>query len=104
MKMKPRKPSLKKSFKAKTTSKMNRQIKKSVNPLYGKKGIGWINDPKKAAYNKVYNKTSFNVMEGLNEKNSSNKKVDEDTTATCLGCGCLIFVIVILFVIIFIML
>lgn len=47
MKMKPRKPSLKKSFKAKTTGKMNRQIKKSVNPLYGKKGMGWVNDPKK---------------------------------------------------------
>ena len=37
MKFGARKPSLKKSFKAKTTGKAKRQLKKSVNPLYGKK-------------------------------------------------------------------
>lgn len=36
-------------------------MKKAVNPLYGKKGMGWVKDPKKAMYNKVYNKTSFGV-------------------------------------------
>ncbi|HGD0580527.1 TPA: hypothetical protein ACH354_002189 [Clostridium perfringens] len=103
MKMKPRKPSLKKSFKAKTTSKVKRQVKKSINPLYGKKGMGWVNDPKKAAYNKIYNKTSFGFNE-LNRENNSNKTEDEDTTATCLGCGCLAFVAFMLFIVIFIML
>ena len=26
-------------------------------------GIGWIKNPKKAAYNKVYKKTSFGIMD-----------------------------------------
>lgn len=61
MKMGVRKPSLKKSLKARTTGKLKRSLKKSVNPLYGKKGIGMINNPKKAVYNKVYNKTTVSA-------------------------------------------
>lgn len=53
-----RKPSLKKSFKARTTGRVKREIKGSVNPLYNKKGIDYITEPKKAIYNKVYKKTS----------------------------------------------
>lgn len=59
MKFGMRKPSLKKSIKARTTGKLKRKVKKSINPFYGKKGMGWINNPKKALYNKVYNKTTF---------------------------------------------
>lgn len=58
-----RKPSWKKSFKAITTGRVKRAAKRTVNPLYGKKGIGAINDPKKAVYNKVYNKTSVSLLE-----------------------------------------
>ena len=36
MKFGVRKPSLKKSLKARTTGRVKRQLKKSVNPLYGK--------------------------------------------------------------------
>ena len=39
MKIGMRKPSVKKSFKARTTGKMKRAVKKSVNPTYGKKGM-----------------------------------------------------------------
>ncbi|ABX43300.1 hypothetical protein Cphy_2943 [Lachnoclostridium phytofermentans ISDg] len=56
-----RKPSLKKSFKARTTGKAKRKIKKALIPGYGKKGMGWLKNPKKAAYNKVYNKTSVSL-------------------------------------------
>lgn len=63
MKIGIRKPSVKKSIKARTTGKIKRSIKKSVNPIYGKKGIGLINDPKKAMYNKVYNKTTIGVTD-----------------------------------------
>lgn len=59
MKIGMRKPSLKKSIKARTTGNLKRKVKKSINPFYGKKGMGWINNPKKAMYNKVYNKTTF---------------------------------------------
>lgn len=58
----PRKPSLNKSFKARTSGRLNRTLKKSVNPLYGKKAMGLINNPKKYVYNKVYNKTSFDIL------------------------------------------
>lgn len=61
MKIGIRKPSAKKIFKARTTSQLKRTIKKSVNPLYGKKGMG-IRKPKKALYNKVYKKTSFDIF------------------------------------------
>ena len=63
MKMGIRKPSLKKSIKARTTGKLKRQMKKAVNPMYGKKGMGMIKNPKKAIYNKVYNKTTFSIFD-----------------------------------------
>lgn len=37
MKYGVRKPNIKKSIKARTTGKVKRQVKKAVNPLYGKK-------------------------------------------------------------------
>ena len=54
-------PSLSKRIKARTTGKLKRYAKKTVNPMYGKKGMGYITNPKKAVYNKVYNKTSISV-------------------------------------------
>ena len=38
-------------------------MKKSFIPGYGKKGVGWLKNPKKAAYNKVYNKTTFSISD-----------------------------------------
>lgn len=35
------------------TPSVKRSIKKAVIPGYGKKGMGWIKNPKKAAYNTV---------------------------------------------------
>lgn len=63
MKFGMRKPNLKKSFKARTTGKLKRKVKKSIIPFYGKKGTGFIKNPKKAVYNKVYNKTSFSIFD-----------------------------------------
>ncbi|HEY0222627.1 hypothetical protein [Lactovum miscens] len=63
MKIGLRTPSIKKSFKARTTGKYKRQIKKTLIPGYGKKGMGWIKNPKKALYNKVYHKTSFSFWD-----------------------------------------
>lgn len=61
MKFGVRKPSLKKSISARTTGKAKRAVKKAVIPGYGKKGTGIIKNPKKAVYNKVYNKTSISA-------------------------------------------
>ena len=79
MKVGPRKPSIKKAVKSRTTGKIKRQVKKSVNPLYGKKGMGYINNPKKAVYNKVYNKTSFDARPISFASGSSNKDKDVDS-------------------------
>jgi hypothetical protein len=57
-----RKPSVKKSIKARTTGRVTRAVKRQVNPIYGKKGAGWATDPKKAAYNAVYHKTTRSAI------------------------------------------
>ncbi|QBX14498.1 hypothetical protein MGGS36055_01064 [Streptococcus dysgalactiae subsp. equisimilis] len=72
MKIGLRTPSLKKSIKARTTGKIKRALKKTVNPVYGKKGVGLITDPKKVIYNKVYKKTTFGGLSGI-DLNSSKK-------------------------------
>ena len=63
MKYGMRKPSIKKSFSARTKGRATRALKKAVIPGYGKKGTGWIKNPKKAAYNKVYRKTTFSFWD-----------------------------------------
>lgn len=75
MKVGIRKPSIKKSVKARTTGKLKRSVKKAVNPLYGKKGMGLVNDPKKAVYNKVYSKTTIGVnsLSETTSKSNNNK-------------------------------
>jgi len=59
MKFGMRKPSLKKRISARTS------IKRQVIHRAGLKmprGWGWLRNPKKYAYNKVYNKTSFDIF------------------------------------------
>lgn len=63
MKLGMRKPSLKCSISARTTGRAKRAVKKAINPLYGKKGMVLIRDPKKAVYNKFYKKTSFSIFD-----------------------------------------
>lgn len=62
MKVGIRKPSLKKSISARTKGRLTRSIKKALIPGYGKKGRGILN-PKKALYNKVYNKTTVSIKD-----------------------------------------
>lgn len=64
MKIGFRTPSVKKTFKARTTGRLKRSLKRSVNPLYGKKGMGVLH-PKKAVYNKVYKKTTIDPLKFL---------------------------------------
>lgn len=74
MKIGVRTPSLKKSFKARTTGRINRTLKKSVTPLYGKKGMGYIKNPEKAIYNKVYHKVTVNPLKPLKNGSRNNTK------------------------------
>lgn len=82
MKIGVRKPSIKKSIKARTTGKAKRALKKAVIPGYGQKGTGWIKDPKKAAYNKVYNKTTIGVDDLVKISASSSSKSTSHKTST----------------------
>lgn len=63
MKIGMRKPSVKRSIKARTTGKAKRQLKSTVNPLYGKKGVGFVKSPSKSIKNKVYKKTTFSIWD-----------------------------------------
>lgn len=63
MKLGMRKPSIKKSIKARTTGKAKRAIKSSVNPFYGKNGMGYAKNPSRAVKNKVYKKTTFSFWD-----------------------------------------
>jgi hypothetical protein len=55
MKFGIRKPSIRKSIAARTSVK--RMIRQNLG-LKAPRGYGWITNPKKAAYNRVYNRTT----------------------------------------------
>jgi len=63
MKLGMRTPNIKKSFKARTTGRVKRKVKAAVNLLYGKKGMGYVRNPRKALYNKIYRKTTFSIVD-----------------------------------------
>ena len=59
MKIGMRKPSIKKSLRARTTGKLKRSVKKAVIPGYGKKGLGWIKNPKRQLIIRYIKKPAF---------------------------------------------
>ena len=59
-----RTPSLKRRIAARTSVK--RQVIHRAG-LKMPRGWGWLRDPKKYAYNKVYNRTSFYIFKVLNK-------------------------------------
>lgn len=69
MKFGLRTPSLKKRISARTSWK--RALRHSAG-LKAPRGAGWITNPKKAAYNRIYNKTSFSI-DSLAKKSTSKK-------------------------------
>ena len=87
MKFGMRKPSLKKSISARTTTRVNKSIKKNLNPMYGKKGMGYINDPSKAIYNKIYHKATVSTKDVLDSDTSGtrNNNVDLNNKGSTVG-------------------
>ena len=57
-----RMPSIKKSIAARTS--VNRMLRNSLG-LKAPRGWGWLTNPKKAAYNRVYNRTTFSAWDVL---------------------------------------
>lgn len=68
MKMGFRAPSIKKSFSARTSGRITRSVRRATTPFYGKRGAGWIKNPKRAAYNAVYKRTTFGVSDIAHSK------------------------------------
>ena len=62
MKFGIRTPSLKKSLKARTTGRVKRAVKSSVNPLYGKKNVGLVTNPERSVKNRIYKRTTFDLF------------------------------------------
>jgi len=60
MKFGMKKPSIRKSIAARTSVK--RYIRHSLE-VKAPKGWGWITNPKKALYNKLYRKTAFSIFD-----------------------------------------
>jgi hypothetical protein len=73
-----RKPSIKKSIKNATTSAMKREVRSSVDPLYGEKGWGAVQNPKKAIKNKIYHKTTVNPIDVRESKSVKNTVSNEN--------------------------
>lgn len=95
-----RMPSFKKSFKAKTTGSLKRSIKRKTNFAYGKKGTGFLKDPKRSIYNKVYNKTTFSPTKLGSGKRSSTIKHTNNSPNAKGGC-CLLNILLLPFWIIY---
>ena len=87
MKIGVRTASLSKSLKARTTGRIKRQMKRAVNPLYGKKGIGFITNPEKAIYNKVYHKVTVDPLKSVKsgpkkKKSTSSQSAQRQATVS----------------------
>ena len=58
-----RKPSVKRMIKARTTGRAKRAVKSAVSPGYGKRGMGFVKNPKRAVKGAIYRRTTFSVWD-----------------------------------------
>lgn len=80
-----RKPSLKASFKARTTGRAKRAVKRAIIPGYGKKGTGLIKNPKRSMYNAVYHRTSIDTLKPIkNKKRTTQGQGSQQSSSSCL--------------------
>ena len=58
-----RKPSVKRRIKARTTGRAKRAVKRAVIPGYGRRGMGFVKNPKRAVKGAIYRRTTFSVWD-----------------------------------------
>lgn len=58
-----RSPSVKRSITSRTTGRLTRTAKKALDPLYGKKGVGFMTNPEKSVKNSIYHKYTAGVSD-----------------------------------------
>lgn len=90
MKFGMRMPSLKGRISARTSWK--RYVRQSMG-LKAPRGWGWLTNPKKAAYNRVYNRTTFS-LDSLLKGAGRGRKVGAVKNGP--GGGCLVIVLIVL--------
>lgn len=71
--------SIKKSISSRTTGKAMRKLISSIDPYYGKKGVGWIKNPEKALYNYIYNRTTVDAKKVISEFNVIEDRCDNNS-------------------------
>lgn len=81
MKFGIRKPNYKARFKARTTGKLKREMKRAVNPFYGKKGVGFIKDPSKSVKSAIYHRTTVGVPSLLPKSTPQRKSAEPPKAA-----------------------
>ncbi len=81
-------PSLKRRISARTSWK--RYVRHNMG-LKMPRGMGWLSNPRKALYNRVYNRTSFSIDRLF--------KVGKGRKSSSSGCGCLIVILLFLWII-----
>ncbi|MCC6107605.1 MAG: hypothetical protein DUD31_05220 [Coriobacteriaceae bacterium] len=68
MKFGMRRPSWKKSLAARTTGKYKRRMKRALDPFYGKRGMGFVHDPKRGVRGAIYRRTTFSLFDLMKPK------------------------------------
>ena len=58
-----REPSVKRMNKARTTGRAKRAVKKAVIPGYGRRGMGFVKNPKRSVKGAIYRRTTFSVWD-----------------------------------------
>lgn len=79
-----RTPSFKRSLSAATKGAAKRALMREIVPYYGKRGMGWSN-PKKAAYNRVYNMATTSPIDILTDKPKTRRNAVEDVSNPAYG-------------------
>lgn len=82
MKIGMRTPSLKRSISARTTGRAKRSFKRAINPVYGKKGRDYMNNPSKAIYNHVYHKVTVGANDAINAATTTHTSTNANGTHT----------------------
>ncbi len=68
MRFGPRIPSFEKRIAARTSWK--RYVRHSLG-LKAPRGLGWLTDPRRAAYNRIYSRTSFDMFKAIGGRKAS---------------------------------
>jgi hypothetical protein len=95
MKFGMRTPSPMRSFRAMTTGRLNRAVKRAIIPGYGRKGIGLLH-PRRALRNQIYRRTTFGINDLAKAGAGSQSPTSSSSGGACLLTVLLVFIVILL--------